>query len=306
MMRSDGQRHSTFKKRLDPFIRALSGLEGRDPEAIHQARVASRRLREVVPVLELQPDAARKVAKRLRRVTQRLGRLRELDVLQPLVDDLRKTGQHSERALDEVAAAIADEANRTREGLRNKLPARKLDRLGQALDDIARQIDESGSASRSHARDAKAWVWAVDARVVRQATRLCAAIDDAGALYDAARLHAVRVALKKMRYAAELSAEARGLNRTAELATLKRAQDTLGRLHDFEILRGRVQRVRDETTGSTGFDVRDFESLTGAIERECRQLHAAFMRDRAELSAIAGRLGNQRAGPALLRPRRAG
>jgi CHAD domain-containing protein len=149
-------------------------------------------------------------------------------------------------------------------------------------------------------------VWAVDARVVRRATRLRAAIDDAGALYDAARLHAVRVALKKLRYAAELSAEARGLNRTAELSTLKRAQDTLGRLHDFEILRGRVQRVRDETTGSTGFDVREFESLTGAIERECRRLHAAFMRDRAELSAITGRLGNQGAGRALLRPRRAG
>ncbi len=292
-MRSRRQQSDTFRKRVDPFVRALRRLEARDAEALHQARVASRRLRELVPVLELQGDTARKLAQRLRRVTQRLGRLRELDVLQPIVDDLRQTGQYSGEALDRVAAAIADEAGRTREWLERKLPARKRDRLAHTLDSIARHIDDPKAARHTHARDAPAWVWAVDARVVRRAKRLTAAIANAGELYDATRLHTVRIALKKMRYAVELSAEARGVNRAAEIATLKRAQDTLGRLHDFEVFGARVQRVRDDAVSSRDIGVREFDALVDAAERECRHLHAAFMSERVELGAIADRLAGE-------------
>jgi CHAD domain-containing protein len=288
------QQSDTFKKRLDPFVRALSRLEARDAEALHQARVGSRRLRELVPVLELQGDTARKVVQRLRRVTRRLGRLRELDVLQPIIDDLRQTGLHSDEALDRVAAAIAEEASRTRQWLERKLPARKRDRLARTLDDIGRHIDGSRAARHTHARDASAWVWAVDARIVRRAKRLATALVDAGALYDATRLHNVRIALKKLRYAVELSADARRVNRAAEIATLKRAQDTLGRLHDFEVFGDRVQRVREQAAAaSSGIDVRTFDSLVDAVERECHHMHAAFMSERSELVAIADRLGSE-------------
>ncbi len=304
-MRPGTKRYDTFKKRLDPFVRALSVIDARDAEALHQARVASRRLRELVPVLELQRDTAREVGKRLRRVTQRLGRLRELDVLLPIVDDFRKTGRYSGEALDNVAAAIADDTNQTRQWLRYKLPAQKRERLTHTLDAIARQIDQGKAARATRPRDAQAWVWAVDARVVRRARRLGTTIAAAGALYDADRLHNVRIALKKLRYAAELSAEARGMDRTADIDTLKRAQDMLGKLHDYEIFSDRVQRVRDDSTRSTGVDVRAFDALAQAAELECRQLHAAFMRDRVELSAIADRLGSaQRA--AAIRQRRIG
>ena len=304
-MRPDTKRYDTFKKRLDPFVRALSGIDARDAEALHQARVASRRLREVVPVLELQRDTAREVGKRLRRVTQRLGRLRELDVLLPIVDDFRKTGRYSGEALDKVAAAIADDANQTRQWLRHKLPAQKRERLTHTLDAIARQIDQRKAARATRPRDAQAWVWAVDARVVRRAGRLGTTIAAAGALYDADRLHNVRIALKKLRYAVELLAEARGVGRTADIDTLKRAQDTLGKLHDYEIFSDRVQRVRDDSTRSAGIDVRAFDALARAAELECRQLHAAFMRDRVELSAIADRLGSARRAAAI-RQRRIG
>ena len=292
-MRSRRQQSDTFRKRLDPFVRALNRLEARDAEALHQARVASRRLRELVPVLELQGDTARKIAQRLRRVTQRLGRLRELDVLQPIVDDLRQTGQSSGEALDRVAAAITDEAGRTRAWLENKLSARKRDRLAHTLDGIARHLDDPRPARHTHARDAPAWVWAVDARVVRRAKRLTAAIANAGELYDATRLHDVRIALKKLRYAVELSSEARGVNRAGEIATLKRAQDTLGRLHDFEVFADRVQRVRDDAVSSKDVGLREFDALVDVVERECRHLHAAFMAERIELGAIADRLAGE-------------
>ena len=49
----------------------LHGVEGGDVRALHRTRVASRRLREVLPVLQLDPDMAHKLGRRLRKITQR-------------------------------------------------------------------------------------------------------------------------------------------------------------------------------------------------------------------------------------------
>ena len=47
-------------------------------------------------------------------------------------------------------------------------------------------------------------------RVARRAASLKAAIDEAGAVYLPERLHAVRIAVKKLRYAVELEHEIAG------------------------------------------------------------------------------------------------
>ena len=49
----------------------LQGVEDGDVDALHRARVASRRLREVLPVLQLDSDVARKLNRRLRKITDR-------------------------------------------------------------------------------------------------------------------------------------------------------------------------------------------------------------------------------------------
>jgi len=59
-------RSELLKKRLDGFTRALPGVEKGDVRALHQARVASRRLRELLPMLHLEPDTTRKISPRLR------------------------------------------------------------------------------------------------------------------------------------------------------------------------------------------------------------------------------------------------
>jgi CHAD domain-containing protein len=53
----------------------------------------------------------------------------------------------------------------------------------------------------------RGWQWALGARVARRASALRAAIDTAGGWSE--RLHKVRIALKKLRYAVELSASRR-------------------------------------------------------------------------------------------------
>ena len=82
------RRSELLKARLDRFSRVLQGVENGDITALHRARVASRRLRELLPVLQLDYDVAVKLNRRLRRVTARLGTVRELDVLLLLIDEL--------------------------------------------------------------------------------------------------------------------------------------------------------------------------------------------------------------------------
>src|ERR1044072_4587644 len=66
------------------LLRRAHDLEGHLPAAIagddagvHQARVASRRLREAVPVLAADTKVRRKAERKIRRVTQALGTVRE-------------------------------------------------------------------------------------------------------------------------------------------------------------------------------------------------------------------------------------
>ena len=102
------ERQALLRKRLERFTRLLHGVEDGDANAVHRTRVASRRLREVLPVLSLEPDAAHKLRRRLRKITDRLGRVRELDVLHGTIRDLEKSSRCPKSALtrDTLRAAI--------------------------------------------------------------------------------------------------------------------------------------------------------------------------------------------------------
>src|SRR5437868_9932798 len=106
-----------LKPQVDRFARALRRLEQGDVKALHRTRVASRRLRELIPVLQLQPDIAKKLARRLRKVTERLGTARELDVTLLLIDELYESRPVHRAALDHLRIVVA----RDREAARKKL-----------------------------------------------------------------------------------------------------------------------------------------------------------------------------------------
>ena len=69
-------RSELLKRRLDRFSRVLDGLESGEVRALHRARVASRRLRELVPMLQLDRTLSKKLSRRLRKATTRLGVVR--------------------------------------------------------------------------------------------------------------------------------------------------------------------------------------------------------------------------------------
>src|SRR5205823_8260541 len=88
------------------LTRMFPGVDGGDIHAVHQTRVASRRLREVVPVLQLDGRAAHRLTRKLRKLTRRLGHVRELDVLGLLLDELHDSGRYPPRALERIKAEV--------------------------------------------------------------------------------------------------------------------------------------------------------------------------------------------------------
>src|SRR5690348_15805381 len=114
-MPASPSRNELHRRRLERFTRLLSAVGEGHVRTVHRARVATRRLRELLPVLQLDHDVASRLGRRLRKVTAQLGTMRELDVLMLGIDELRETGRHSDRALTLVADAVSRERSRVRQ-----------------------------------------------------------------------------------------------------------------------------------------------------------------------------------------------
>jgi len=297
-------RSELLKRRLDRFTRVLDGLERGDVRALHRARVASRRLRELVPALQLDRDVSKKLSRRLRRVTTRLGVVRELDVLLMLIDELHVSRSDHGTALGRVGVAVSNARDHSRRKLFVRLPLAEMRRLADKLVRTAAALQLAESSSSKSA--SRGWKSALESRVARRAAKLAGHMQDAGALYLPERLHAVRIALKKLRYAVELSNEAAGRRDGGDVKTLKRGQELLGRMHDLQVLIDRVRQLQASLAPPNLAVWRDLDALMEMLEDDCRRLHARYMRVRDEIADIAARLGVEQAPARPNAARRAG
>ena len=281
-------RYVLLRARLERFSRAMPGVESRDVQSVHRTRVSSRRLRELLPVLQLDGGSVTKLSHQLRKITRRLGRVREADVMLLLIAELHESGRFAEPAL----RLVRDAARASRDEARADVPAKEtastLRRIVRKLDRASRKLE-----GPEDAQTRRAWLWALDARVSRRALALRQAIDKAGSVYLAERLHAARIALKKLRYGLELDVEARGLKSTKELRTLKRMQEVLGRLHDHQILIDHVRGVQASLTPPSVSTWRDLDTVLMSLEESCRRLHARYVRDRQTLIEICDGLARR-------------
>lgn len=264
----------------------LPGVESGEIGAIHRTRVASRRLRELLPLLQLEPPVVRKMNRRLRKVTRRLGAVRELDVLIQLIDELHASRKFPPRALARVGGEIRNARDEARKRRPRKAVAADLKRAARKLEAIAEDLKDRNGRARG-----RAWHWAIEARVANRAVRLKEAIEEAGAMYQPERLHAVRIAVKKLRYGVELSVDAVGLKDTPELRALRRGQELLGRLRDLQTLIERVRRVQACLSPPDVGAWRELDELLIPLEHHCRRLHARYVHNRIALMALCDRLG---------------
>ncbi|MEO8258663.1 MAG: CHAD domain-containing protein [Acidobacteriota bacterium] len=284
-------RYELLRKPLVRFTRTFKGVGKGQEKALHRARVASRRLREILPVLQLDSKVTEDLARRLRKVTSRIGPARELDVMQLQLEELQQSGRFDSSSLSRVAAAVAKRRSAARERLLAKLPVTALRRVAAKLARIADQLAKDEDVPVRSQAATRGWRWAIGARIARRATSLKAAIDDAGSVYLPERLHAVRIAVKKFRYAVELEHEISGDEKlTPQLRILARHQELLGRLHDRQLL---IEQVRQVQAASTPPDLgawQRLDAVSRTLEYECRRLHARYLRDSTALVAVCDRL----------------
>ena len=125
-------------------------------------------------------------------------------------------------------------------------------------------------------------------------------------MYLVGRLHAVRIALKKLRYGVEVADEFSGVKGSVDLRLLKREQQLLGRLHDLQVLIDRVRRVQGSLEPPDVLVWRGFDLIIRELDTSCRRLHAKYIHNRPALLQLCDRLQSQAASERRPRSRKAG
>ena len=275
-----------LNQRLTTLVDAMPAAQAGDMRSVHQARVATRRLRETLPVLRVSVDGEElgRVRRQVRRMTRALGPVRELDVALAHLDELASQRILSPGALTRVRQTIARERFERRREMLAAITPGKIEKLRRRLGLVGRG---------PRPLETTATIVEAEHQVVRRTTNLTAAIERAGSLYLPDRLHAVRVAAKKLRYAMEVERELKRSRVTARITQLKRLQDLLGLMHDYEILIDRTRQLQADVAGSDRRLSGELDALIRTLEEECRQLHGTYMRRRTSIGLLCQRLRDE-------------
>jgi CHAD domain-containing protein len=310
-----------WSKRLHELTSVWPDFVGGRTTGLHKVRVASRRIREALPVVAVAAPASKvkKLNRKMRDLTRYLGPIRELDVELDLLEHESKHPDIPSRAVETMRREIASKRDGLRHGLEKKAPIGDLKKLVRKLERIAERDhgkDKAGKrgdgGKREEGRGKKGegpidrafedqWRGALATRLMRRAKSLRVALEKAGPFYAPERIHDVRIATKKLRYALEIAHDAGVPDAAARVKLLKRQQERLGRLHDLQLL---LKHLREaEAAPGSGARADDLIAYADVLERDCRTLHAGFVEHRQELAECV-RAVRQQLVPALTMPRR--
>jgi CHAD domain-containing protein len=233
---------------------------GRDPEAVHQARVAVRRLRSDLRTFEdfVDDDWADDLRAELRWLGAELGIVRDQEVMRDRLRDHARQLPHPEA---EVARRVVRRLDADREGARRDLLAMlgepRYARLRHALDRAAQQPNCTPEA-KAEAR--QALVPVVRARykkLERDVKRLSSNPSDEA-------LHAVRIRAKRCRYACEAGVAAFGKPATRLASALADVQDVLGEHQDAVVALGWLHKTAQECSPTEAFAI----GMLAQVERD--------------------------------------
>jgi CHAD domain-containing protein len=260
-----------IRQRLTALARTLPAAASGDVNAIHQARVATRRVRAALPIVT-GGSRRRKLKKSFTRLTRALGGVRELDVAILTLDELVSDPSVPAEGLQQLRGILQEQRQRFHAEMSGTVQHVDLERLQRkTLAATERALEDDSDQS-----DLKR-LRSVVKRAGRRALALQAAIENAGNIYLADRLHQVRIAVKKLRYVLEIARELSRSRASARIRMLKNAQDLLGRMHDFEVLITRIRALQGSDRAPTLKVSADLDRLVRRLETECRQLHVRYM-----------------------------
>jgi len=213
--------------RVTRVFRELPGAVAGHEEAVHQVRVAGRRLRVALPLLARKDDsrAVRRAVKVLRRLTRAVGSGRDMDVVlglfQDRLDALRSTSAEQRALLSRLRAARA----RSRAQVAEDILDIDIDGLRRNLRRLQRAGAADGPSALGRLRTLRE----------QQGAALLRGFSQVGERYRPEALHALRRRVRRLRYAAEIEDAVRGEDTRAP-ALWKRLQDAIGVIHDHHVL----------------------------------------------------------------------
>jgi CHAD domain-containing protein len=255
-------------------------FEGADPRAVHQARVATRRLRSDLRTFEpfLDEKWATTLRGELRWLTSELGAVRDIEVMR---DRLRG---HAEQLTPSEADTIGHVLRRLdaeREAARTALLASmrstRYTQLRAALSEAAKRPRLSGRAAKRPDRALR--------RVVRSRwKKLKRAVDELGATPSDEALHGVRIRAKQCRYAAEACVPVFGEPASRFAREMARVQDVLGEHHDGVVAGAWLAKTAQECSPGEAF----------ALGRLAQIEHVAANRSRADFGRVWKRARRKR------------
>ena len=252
----------------DALEQHFGGIRNADPEAVHDARVASRRMRELLPLCVDQRDER---YAEVRELGRRLGQVRDCDVEIGLLNEF-------EERVPRAGGLLAVRRHTTVLTRENRLR-----QVIKTLSDDAGQFAPVFPMPPAHAVQDRLWTagWRerLRSRVNRRRERAVEALDCATGVYFPNRLHRARIAIKKLRYAAEVARETGLFTDTGRaLRPIRRAQDLLGDIHDRELLRGFLTTQIDSRLDGDGASM-----LLPCVDYEIAWRHRRFLTRRTDL-----------------------
>jgi CHAD domain-containing protein len=236
---------------LDSIDQARTRLDNPlDQEALHDFRVAIRRLRSAVRAYrsELDSSVSGKMRRRLRALARATNDGRDAEV--QLAWLAKQTGR---LAPDEVAGFY---------WLVGRLEDRKQKTHDRAIADVARRYDKAGGKLRRALGILRIELQTGQGQRLQTFREVTGALarrqieavrDDLGRIRDASdaeQAHRTRISLKRLRYLLEPIAR-RNRRAGALVRRFKEAQDLLGEHHDMHLLSSGIASLRTRVSNST-------------------------------------------------------
>jgi inorganic triphosphatase YgiF len=215
-----------------------AALDGRDPEGVHQLRVAIRRLRSAYSVFGhlIEREERTRLSSEAGRIIGSFGPARDWDVFSTELLAPIGAARPGDPDLARLLAAADGERQRGYEAVRAEIGSHAYTRY---LLELRLWIEAGGW--REHATEQGAhWfdqpIVAFAERLLAKRHRKARKLGRGFAKLGASERHRVRIALKKLRYACEFF---EGLYRKKDakpyVASLKQMQDRLGHLNDVAV-----------------------------------------------------------------------
>lgn len=221
-----------------------AALAGDDPEAIHDMRVASRRLQEVLRLVFAEDPRLKSLIQDIRRARRAQSGVRDLDVIaQRLRAAAKGTGRDTREALLFAQQTLAARRRQRHRKMVKALKSLDLGGLRTRIETLM-SVQTQGRSRVSGPNIPRVQVERrAQAQIAGRADAFREAVSTARGSLTPEDLHAARLAGKRLRYALEISDELQIGSFRRQIAQMRAIQQALGHCHDLEVLEESVTKL---------------------------------------------------------------